>query len=212
MVTPKPFISTGVSLHMKKITLVTGLALVLVVPTVAGAKPTPNAGDKRAAKTECKALRGNTDATREAFLTKFRNFGACVTKKAVEEAVEAQQAHKNAAWECKTQRSGDPTGFAEDWGTPGQNGANQNGRNAFGKCVSSTAKEKEQEADAEDQENATEFKNAAKACADERSNPPGEEAFNAKWGENESDANAFGKCVSRTVRGLGPAQPAAPTS
>jgi len=195
---------------MKKITLVTGLALVLVVPTVAGAKPTPNAGDKRAAKTECKTLRGNTDATREAFLTKFRNLGACVTKKAVEGAVEALHARKSAALECKTQRSNDPTGFAEDWGTPGQNGANQNGRNAFGKCVSSTAKEKEQEADAEDQENATDFKNAAKACFDERSQ--GEEAFNTKWGENESDADAFGKCVSRTVRGLGPAQPAAPTS
>jgi len=197
---------------MKKITLVTGLALALVVPTVAGAKPTPNAGDKRAAKTECKTLRGNTDATREAFLTQFQNFGACVTKKAVEEAVEAQKAHKNAAWECKTERSENPTQFQADWGTPGQNGVNQNAKNGFGKCVSTKAKEKEQEADAEDQEDATEFKNAAKACDAERSNPPGEEAFNAKWGENESDANAFGKCVSRTVRGLGPAQPAAPTS
>ena len=197
---------------MKKITLVTGLALVLVVPTVAGAKPTPNAGDKRAAKTECKTVRGTTDATREAFLTKFRNFGACVTKKAVEEAVEGQQAHKNAAKECKALREDNPTQFQADWGTPGQNGVNHNGRNGFGKCVSSMAKEKEQEADAEDQEDATEFKNAAKACDAERSNPPGEEAFNAKWGENESDANAFGKCVSRTVRGLGPAQPAAPTS
>jgi hypothetical protein len=36
---------------MKMITPVTGLALALVVPTVAGAKPTPNAGDKRAAPT-----------------------------------------------------------------------------------------------------------------------------------------------------------------
>ena len=196
---------------MKKITLVTGLALVLVVPTVAGAKPTPNAGDKRAAKAECQTLRGSTDATREAFLTKFRNFGACVTKKAVEEAVEAQQAHKNAAKECKALREDNPTQFQADWGTPGQNGVNRNARNGFGKCVSSLAKENEQEADAEDQENATEFKNAAKACDDERSQD--EAAFNTKWGENENDANAFGKCVSRTVRGLGPAeQPAAPTS
>ena len=90
---------------MKKITVVTGLALALLVPTVAGAKPTPNAGDKRAAKTECKTLRGSTSATREAFLTKFRNFGACVTKKAKDEAQEAQNAHSNAARECRTQRS-----------------------------------------------------------------------------------------------------------
>jgi hypothetical protein len=195
---------------MKKITLVTGLALVLVLPTVAGAKATPDRGDKRAAGTECKTLRGDTAATREAFLTKFRNFGACVTKKAVEEAVEEQQAHKNAAKECKAARLADPAKFQADWGTPGQNGANHNGRNAFGKCVSATAKAKEHEADEEDEENAEEFKNAAETCDDERSQ--GEEAFNAKWGENENDANAFGKCVSRTVRGLGPVQTTAPTS
>ena len=185
---------------MKKITLVAGLALVLVLPTVAGAKPTPDRGDKRAAVTECSTLRGTSAATREGFLTKFRNFGACVTKKAVEEAQEEQDAHKNAAKECKAARDEDPTGFASFWGR------NDNDRNALGKCVSTTAKEKEHEADAQDQEQATELKNAAKECAAERSD--GESAFNAKWGENDGDQNAFGKCVSRTVRGLGPAQPA----
>jgi hypothetical protein len=185
-----------------KITVVGALALALLVPTVAGAKPTPNAGDKRAAKAECKTMRGTTSATREAFLTKFRNFGACVTKKAREEAQEAQNAHTNAAKECKAARSEDPAGFATEWGTPGQNGANRNGKNAFGKCVSATAKAKEKKADAKDQEDATELKAAAETCDDERSQ--GEEAFNSKWGENESDANAFGKCVSRTERGLGP--------
>ena len=185
---------------MKKITLVTGLALALVLPTVAGAGPTPDRGDKRAAVTECKTLRGNSAATREAFLTKFRNFGACVTKKAIEEAQEEQDAHKNAAKECKAARDDDPAGFADFWGR------NDNDRNALGKCVSATAKEKEHEADVEDQEQATELGNAAKTCAAERSD--GESAFNAKWGENEGDQNAFGKCVSRTVRGLGPAQPA----
>lgn len=184
---------------MNKITLVIGLALVLVLPTVAGAKPTPNAGDKRAAVTECKTLRGGTAATREAFLTKFRNFGACVTKKAVEEAQEAQDAHTNAARECRQERMDDPVKFA-DYGT------NANGRNAFGKCVSQKAKAKEHAADVKDQQDATEFKNAAETCADEREG--GEQAFAEKWGENANDANAFGKCVSRTVRGLGPAQPA----
>ena len=185
---------------MNKITVMTGLALVLVLPTVAGAKPTPDRGDKRAAVTECKTRRGNSAATREAFLTKFRNFGACVTNKAVEEAQEEQDAHKNAAKECKAARDEDPTGFADFWGK------NDNDRNALGKCVSTTAKEKEHEADAEDQEQATRFKKAAGTCATERSG--GESAFNAKWGESQSDSNAFGKCVSRTARGLGPAQPA----
>jgi len=81
---------------MKKITVVTGRAPALVVPTVAGAKPTPDAGDKRAAKTECKTLRGNTAATHESFSTKFRNFG-CVAKKAVEEAQEERSAYKTPA-------------------------------------------------------------------------------------------------------------------
>jgi hypothetical protein len=204
MVTQKPFVSTRVSARMKQITVVTGLALVLLVPTVAGAKVTPNSGDRRAAKTECKTLRGDTAATREAFLTKFRNFGACVRKKAVEEAQEAQNAHTNAAKECKADRAEDPAQFRSDWGSnTNAHSEHGQGRNAFGKCVSATAKAKEHNADAKDQEDATEFKNAAKACADERSK--GEAAFNAKWGENDSDSNAFGKCVSRTVRGLGPA-------
>jgi hypothetical protein len=196
---------------MKKITLVTGLALVLVVPTVAGAKPTPNAGDKRAAKTECKTLRGTTGATREAFLTKFRNFGACVTKKAVEEAVEAQQAHKNAAKECADERSADAEAFRANYGTEGSNW-----NNAFGKCVSQKAKAKEHAADEQDQENARTFKNAAKECADERSKDA--EAFRSNYGTEGSNwNNAFGKCVSKKVHEANEErqeeeQPAAPTS
>jgi hypothetical protein len=184
---------------MKKITVVTGLALALLVPTVAGAKPTPNAGDKSAAKSECNMWRGHSHATREAFQAKFTTFKACVKQKAAEEAQEAQNAHSNAAKECRTQRSEDPTGFAAEWGTPGQNGANRNGRNAFGKCVSSKAKAKEKKADAQDQEDATEFKDAAKECASERSADA--DAFKMLYGtEGSNFKNAFGKCVSQKVR------------
>ena len=45
---------------MKKITLVAGLALILVVPAVSVAKPTPDKGDKRAAKSECNMFRGHS--------------------------------------------------------------------------------------------------------------------------------------------------------
>src|SRR5688572_28669142 len=38
----------------------------------------------------------------------------------------------NASQECAAERAADPTGFAETYGTNG------NGKNAFGKCVSST--------------------------------------------------------------------------
>ena len=98
---------------MKKITVFIGLALALALPAGAIAKPHPDNADKRAAKAECKTLRGNTDATREAFRTQFRSFSACVRKTAVEEAQEEQTAHKNAAKECKAERQADRRGFAE---------------------------------------------------------------------------------------------------
>lgn len=45
-------------------------------------------------------------------------------------------------------------------------------------------------------------KNAAKQCAAERTDI-GVAAFNAKYGRNENDANAFGKCVSAIASGKG---------
>ena len=173
---------------MKKITVLICLALALALPAGAVAKPTPDNADKRAAKAECKTLRGNTDLTREAFRTQFRSFAACVRKTAVEEAQEEQTARSNAAKDCKTERQADATAFAEKYGTNG------NKRNAFGKCVSQKAKAKEQAADEQDAEEATEFKNAAKECDAERTADAG--AFAEKYGTNENNRNAFGKCVS----------------
>jgi hypothetical protein len=158
---------------MTKITVSIGLALALALPAGAIAKPNPDNADKRAAKAECKTLRGSTDATREAFRTQFRGFAACVRKTAGEEAQEEQAAHKNAAKECKA--------------------LGLHGR-AFGKCVSEHAKAKEQAADEQDAEEAAEFKNAAKDCDAERTANAG--AFAIKYGKNENDRNAFGKCVS----------------
>ena len=168
---------------MKKITVVTGLALALLVPAVSLAKPTPNAGDKRAAKSECNMFRGHSDATREAFQTRFTTFKACVKQKANEEAQEGQNAHTNAARECRAQRSGDPAGFATEWGTPGQNGTNRNGKNAFGKCVSQTAHAQAQ----------AELR-ASSVCLTEQNADA--QAFTQKYGTNADKSNAFGKCVS----------------
>ena len=183
---------------MKKITLVAGLALILVVPAVSVAKPTPDKADKRAAKAECKTLRGHTDATREAFRTEFRSFAACVRAHAADEAQEEQTAHKNASQECREER-GDTAesraAFAEKYGT------NANNKNAFGKCVSTKAKAKEHAADVEDQQEATEFKNAAKECDSERGDTAeSRAAFAEKYGTNANNKNAFGKCVSQTAR------------
>jgi hypothetical protein len=178
---------------MKKITLVVGLVLALVLTATAVAKPTVDREDRRAAKAECKTLRGKTAATREAFLTQYRNFGACVRRTAVEEAKQEQAAHTNAAKECKEEREADSAAFAEEYGT------GPKGRNALGKCVSEKAKAKEAEADEEDQQDATEFKNAAKECAAEREEDSA--GFAEEYGtENSNRKNAFGKCVSQKVR------------
>jgi hypothetical protein len=198
---------------MKKITVSIGLAVALALPVSALAKPNPDQADKRAAKAECTTLRGNTDATREAFLTKFRNFGACVTKRAVEEAVEEQNAHTNAAKDCKTER-GTTTesrqAFAEQYGTNGRTGTTGFGRNAFGKCVSEKAKAKEHAADVKDQQEATEWKNAAKECDAARGDTDASRAaFAGTWG---TDENAFGKCVSETAEENHEEQEAAPQS
>jgi len=186
---------------MKKIIVASCLALALALPAGAIAKPHPDNADKRAAKAECKTLRGNTDATREGFRTQFRSFSACVRKTAVEEAQEEQTAHSNAAKECKAERTANPETFATTYGTNG------NKRNAFGKCVSTKAKAKEQAADEQDAEEAAEFKNAAKECDAERTADSAK--FADKYGTNENNRNAFGKCVSsKASDGVGETQAA----
>jgi uncharacterized protein YktA (UPF0223 family) len=181
---------------MKKITLVAGLALILVVPAVSVAKPTPDRADKRAAKSECNMFRGHSGITREAFLTKYKSFKACVKARARDEAQEEQSARRNAAQECREERGNTPESrqaFAEQYGKNG------NQKNAFGKCVSSKAKAKKHEADAADQQEATAFKNAAKECDAERGDTDeSRQAFALKYGTAKSHyKNAFGKCVSQ---------------
>jgi hypothetical protein len=75
-------------------------------------------------------------------------------------------------------------------------GTNHNGANAFGKCVSATAKE--QRAEREQAE-----ANAPQACrAEEGTTPESKAAFRAKYGTNKNGKNAFGKCVSAKARAL----------
>jgi hypothetical protein len=161
---------------MKKILAATVMAAALVVPTGAAAKP--DQSERKAAKAECKAERGKTSATREAFRTKYRGFRDCVRRNAAEEEAENETAHRNAAKECKAE------------GLHGR---------AYGKCVSTTAREKKAEMDAEDAQEAKEFRNAAKKCAAEREEM-GAEAFAEEYGTNRNGKNAFGKCVSQKAR------------
>jgi membrane protein involved in colicin uptake len=176
---------------MKTILAATGLALVLLIPTGAIAKP--DKSERDAAKALCKAERGKSKPTRELFRLNYDGFADCVGKKAAEEEAENDAAAENAAQECKAERAADEAAFKAKYGT------NKNDKNAFGKCVSGKASEKKAAMDAADAQEVAEAKNAAKECAAERA--AGEAAFKSKYGTNKNGKNAFGKCVSRTVRG-----------
>jgi hypothetical protein len=179
---------------MKKTTVAISLVAVLVLPAGAAGQTKPDDVDERAAVSQCKSERGKTKATRKAFKAKYGSMSRCVRQNAAEEAEERKDARTNAARECRAER--DDIGaqeFAEKYGTNGNN------RNAFGKCVSAKAKAGKAEMDAEDAQEAQDFKNAAKECAGER-NSMGADAFAEKYGTNRNNRNAFGKCVSGKVR------------
>jgi membrane protein involved in colicin uptake len=176
---------------MKTILAATGLALVLLVPTGAIAKP--DKAERDAARAQCTTERGKTKATREAFRVKYDGFAGCVGKKAAEEEAENDEARRNAAQDCRAERAANPTAFNETYGT------NKNDKNAFGKCVSGKASEKKAAMDAADAQAVAETKKAAKQCAAERA--ADEAAFRAEYGTNKNGRNAFGKCVSHKIRG-----------
>jgi len=175
-------------------------AAVLVLP--AGAVAKPDHSDKRAAIKQCKSERGKTKATRKAFKAKYHSFRRCVRQNAAEEHAEKVAALKNAAKQCKAERSDPDFGAAHDGKTFQEfYGSNKNGRNAFGKCVSTKAREQKQAEDQEDAQEVQAFKNAAKECAAERSDPGfpaahGGKTFDDFYGTNHNKRNAFGKCVS----------------
>jgi hypothetical protein len=121
---------------MKRITVAIGLVAALALPAGAAAAPKPSQADKRAAIAQCKSERGKTRATREAFKARYRSMSRCVREKAREEAAEREAAQSNAAKECRAERAAmGAQAFADRYG------ANGNGRNAFGKCVSGKARE-----------------------------------------------------------------------
>jgi hypothetical protein len=159
----------------------------LSLPAYALAEPSQN--DRRNAAQECRAERGSTPESREAFRQRYgtnknkRNaFGKCVSQRAKDEESERRAARTNAAKECRQEH---PKG----------------GGNAFGKCVSQKAREKQAEADRRDREEIARRHNAAKECDEERgTTQESRRAFADKYGTNRNKRNAFGKCVSQKAR------------
>jgi hypothetical protein len=164
------------------------IAAALAVPCAAfadgpadGTSPAQSCKDQRAAigRTAFRDLYG-TNRTRS------NAFGKCVSRQARAQNAAEEQAADNAPAKCRAERARDPAAFAAKYGT-GRRGAN-----AFGKCVSATAKADAEEAIAEHDD---EVVNAAKACKAERRSDPA--AFAEKYGTNRDNRNAFGKCVSQ---------------
>jgi len=176
---------------MKRIVIASAALVAFALPAGTAAASTSKA-DKQEARKECRALRGTTAAEREAFKARFGSFGACLNKKAREAKAERKEARRNAAKECRAERGDTPSSIAA---FRAKYGTNHNKKNAFGKCVSQKAKAKRKKQDKDDAAAAEAFKNAAKACDDERSDD--RKSFEDKYGTNHNKKNAFGKCVSQ---------------
>ena len=185
---------------MKTFLTLTLGALVLAVP--AGAVAKPDQSERHAAITQCKTERGKTKATRDAFKAKYHSFSRCIHQNAIEEEAEVNSSLRNAAQQCKAERA-DADFAAEHEGKTFAHvyGTNKNGKNAYGKCVSGKAHELKAAEDAEDRQEVTEFKNAARECGAERADEGFAAGHDGKtfaefYGTNANKRNAFGKCVS----------------
>jgi hypothetical protein len=185
---------------MKTFLTLTLGALVLAVP--AGAVAKPDGSERQAAIKQCKAERGKTKATRDAFKAKYHSFSRCIHQNAIEEEAKVDGALRNAAQQCKAERADADFPAAHEGKTFAQvYGTNKNGKNAYGKCVSGKAHELKVAEDAEDRQEVAEFKSAARECAAERSDEGFAAGHDGKtfaefYGTNANKRNAFGKCVS----------------
>lgn len=192
---------------MRRIAIAAGLAALLLAPASAAAAPTGK--DRRNAARDCRAERSAMGTAN--FVQKYGNrrnaFGKCVSRGAREEERERKVAARNAAKLCKAERAMPESEFraAHDGKTFAQfYGTNANGRNAYGKCVSTHAKLLKREADEKDEAS----RNAAQSCREEQR--ADEEAFRRRYGTNRNRRNAFGKCVSQRARERDPYKPSKP--
>jgi ribosomal protein S17E len=169
---------------MKRAWIVCVALAALAVPAVSSAAVSQT--DFKNSAKFCKALRADMGAAtfKQTFGTNKRKsnaYGKCVSK----HARTMDEVHSDAVKQCKAEREADPTAFATKYGS------NKNKSNALGKCVS----QKQRQLSAEV---ADEIENAAKQCKAERK--ADRSAFASKYGTNANNRNAFGKCVSKTVR------------
>jgi hypothetical protein len=178
---------------MKKSLFAAILAALIVPATSFGSGPTGQ--DRENAARACRDLRASmgVELFRNTYGTpasKRRNaFGKCVSQWARTEhqnRISARAACSAEQADASFAATHDGKTFAEYYGT------GPNGRNAFGKCVSSKAKASSDEAESR-------TGNAARSCKAERAEM-GAGPFREKYGKNANDRNAFGKCVSALAK------------
>jgi hypothetical protein len=169
---------------MRKLVLLLVGTAVLCVPAVSAAAARPTAG--QLATKMCKSLRAQDG--RATFRQAYHSFAGCLKQ----QKSSAKQDITNAAKTCKAQRS-DPN-FASDpshdgktfnqfYGTNGGKGKGA-GANAFGKCVSTLAKQNAKS-------DVSDSVAAAKTCKTLKGDLA---TFQATYGTGK---NAFGKCVAQ---------------
>jgi hypothetical protein len=165
---------------MRNLILSTLLVLALPVAAVAADDgPSPVDLAKAACQSEKAQMGAKTFKAVYAAGTVSGATKACVAKRDGGAGTDV----KNAAKTCKAERAADPAAFASKWGT------NKNDRNAYGKCVSATARGAvKQDTDAR--------VNAARTCKKLKTEQKA--AFEQAYG---TKSNALGKCVSKTARG-----------
>ncbi len=159
-------------------TLIVAVLALLAIPAGALAADTTRSEAAKACKSEKHAM--GTQVFKKTYAAKStaKAMKACIAKR--EPAAEADA--KNAAHECKAERTADAAAFAEKYGT------NKNKKNAYGKCVSGKAQEAVEEE--------TEARvSAAQTCKALRADD--QTAFEEEYGTKR---NAFGKCVSATAK------------
>ena len=162
---------------MKRMTMIVAAlvgSMLMVSAVASAAKPEPSA--KKLTQQLCKAER---KADKNAFKATYGKRAMRTCKKGEKSEVKAEI--RNASQECRAERDADEDAFNEKYGS------NKNGKNAFGKCVSSSVKD-------EISDDVEEFENAAKECKAERAED--RDAFKETYGSNKNGKNAFGKCVS----------------
>jgi hypothetical protein len=171
--------------QLRKIAIVAGAALSVALVSaslaIAGSA-TSNEHAKNLASKQCHAEK---KADKGAFKATYGKHAMRNCKKGTTDEVKAEL--ESAAQDCRAEREADPAGFEDTYGTD-----ESQGRNAFGKCVSSKARE-------DSQEDVEEFDNAAQECKAERAEDP--DAFKETYGSEQSKGkNALGKCVSSKVK------------